>query len=214
MGRRKSVSTSTGLEIVLDRAFSEGLAVGTLKDLDVLVPVDGWKLQQLMRSESVRNAALGGERVEFLGFQNRNVLEQKSRDVAIGQVVKSNANAFSDGSVVVFSRWNVLALESIVKLCIHVVFDFFEEGFELNVRLDGSDIDRGSIVAAKDVVEGVVKTVSSAVLERDKGSVFDARINSGEHGHAIDAHDVEIKCKWAYFSAQGTRNLCHIWVQT
>jgi len=116
-------------------------------------------------------------------------------------VVNCNANVFSNGSVVTFSHWNVLALRSIVKLFIHVVFDFFEEGFELNVRLEGSDIDRGSIVAAKDVVKGVVKTFGSAVLERDKGSVFDARINSGEHGHAIDVHDVKVKCKWAYFSA-------------
>jgi len=95
----------------------------------------------------------------------------------------------------------VLALRSTIKLCVHVVFDFFEEGLEFNVRLNGSDINRCPIVAAEDVVEGVVKTFGSAVLERDKSSVFDARINSGEHGHAIDVHDVEVKCKWAYFSA-------------
>jgi len=190
-----------GFEIIFDRAFSESLAAGALKDLAVLVPVDGWKFQQLMRSEGVGNDALGREPVEFLGFGNRNVLEQKSRDVATGQVVNSNANAFSDGSVVAFSGWNVLALGSIVKLCIHVVFNFFKEGFELNVRLNRSRIDCGPIVAAEDVVKGVVKTFGSAVPERDKGSTFDVRINSGEHGHAIDAHDVEVKCKWAYFSA-------------
>jgi len=27
------------------------------------------------------------------------------------------------------------------------------------------------------------------------------RVNSGEHGHSIDVHDVEVKGKWAYFSA-------------
>jgi len=40
-----------------------------------------------------------------------------------------------------------------------------------------------------------------SVLERDQGSVFDARVNSGEHGHSIDVHNVEVKGKWAYFSA-------------
>jgi len=53
-----------------------------------------------------------------------------------------NADAFSNGSVVAFSCRDVLALRSIVELCIHVVFDFFEEGLEFNVQLDGSDINR------------------------------------------------------------------------
>jgi len=114
--------------------------------------------------------------------------------------MNSNAYAFSDGSVVAFSCRDMLALRSIVKLCVHVFFDFFEEGLEFNVRLDGSDIDCNPIVAAEDVVEGVVKTFGSAVLEWDKSSVFDARVNSGEHGHAIDVHDVEVKGKWSYFS--------------
>ena len=50
------------------------------------------------------------------------------------------------------------------------------------------------------------------VLERNKGSVFDARINSGEHGHVINAHDVAVKGKWAYFSASGTRDFSDICV--
>jgi len=129
------------------------------------------------------------------------VLEQKSRDVAIGQIMNCDVDAFSNGSVVAFSCRDVLALRSIVKLCIHVVFDFFEEGLEFNVRLNGSDINRSPIVAAQDVVEGVLKTFGCAVLEGNESSVFDARVNSGEHGHAIDVHDVEIKGKWAYFSA-------------
>jgi len=93
--------------------------------------------------------------------------------------VNGHADAFGNGSVVAFSCRDVLALRSIVKLCIHVVFDFFEEGLEFNVRLDGSDINHCRIVAVEDVVEGVVKAFGSAVLERDKGSVFDARSQQG-----------------------------------
>jgi len=44
----------------------------------------------------------------------------------------------------------------------------------------------------------LVKAFSGVVLERDKGSVFDARVNSGEHGHSIDAHDVKVKGKCKY----------------
>jgi len=36
-----------------------------------------------VRSESVGEAALGWEPIEFLGFVNSNVLEQQARDVAI-----------------------------------------------------------------------------------------------------------------------------------
>ena len=112
-----------------------------------------------------------------------------------------HADAFGNGSVVAFCCRDVLALWSIVKLCIHVVFDVFEERLEFDVRFDGSDIDRSSVVAAQDVVEGVVETFGSAVLQRNEGPVFDARINSCKHGHTIDIHNVEVKGKWAYFSA-------------
>jgi len=61
-------------EIILDCAFGEGLAIRALKDLDVLVPVDGWKFQELVGSESVREAALGRKPIEFLSFGNSNVL--------------------------------------------------------------------------------------------------------------------------------------------
>jgi len=44
-----------------------------LKDLYVLVPVNGWKLQELVRGESVGEAAVGREPIEFLGFRNSNV---------------------------------------------------------------------------------------------------------------------------------------------
>ena len=40
----------------------------------------------------------------------------------------------------------------------------------------------------------------SGVLEWDKGPAFDARINSGEHGHTVDVHDIKVESKWAYFS--------------
>jgi len=84
----------------------------------------------------------------------------------------------SYGAVVAFGCWNMLALRGVIKLRIHVVFNIFEERLELDVGINGSDIDSGAIVATKDIVEGVVKAFGSAVLERDKGSVFDARINS------------------------------------
>jgi len=93
-----------------------------------------------------------------------------------------HTNAISYGLVVAFSSGNMLVLRGVVKLGIHVVFNVFEESLELDVGVNGSDIDSGAIVAAKDVVEGVegvVEAFGSAVLERDKGSVFDARINSG-----------------------------------
>ena len=73
----------TLFEIILDCTFSEGLAVRALKDLYVLIPVNGRKLQQLVRGEGVGEAALGWEPVEFLGFGNSNVLQQQARDVAI-----------------------------------------------------------------------------------------------------------------------------------
>jgi len=95
----------------------------------------------------------------------------------------------------------MFALRGVVKLGIHVVFNVFKERLALDVRFNGSDIDGGLIVAAKNVVEGVVQTFGGAVLEWDKGSAFDARINSGEHGHPIDIHDVKVESKWAYFSA-------------
>jgi len=66
-------------EIILDRAFREGLAIRALKDLDVLVPVDGWKLQELVRGESVGEAALGWEPIAFLDFGNSNVLRTAKR---------------------------------------------------------------------------------------------------------------------------------------
>jgi len=166
-------------EIILDRTFSEGLAIRALKDLYVLVPVNGWKLQELVRGESVGEATLGREPVELLGFKNSNVLEQQARDVAIREVMDGHTNAISYGSIVAFSCWDMLPLRGAVKLFIHVAFNVFEESIELDVGVNGNDIDSGTIVVAKDVVEGVVEAFGSAVLERDKGSVFDARINSG-----------------------------------
>jgi len=112
----------------------------------------------------------------------------------------SHTNAISYGSVVAFGCWNMLALRGVVKLGIHLVFSIFEERFELDVRINGSDIDGGPIVASKDIVEGVVEAFGGSVLELNKGPVFDARINSGEHGHAVDVHDVKVESKWAYFS--------------
>jgi len=85
----------------------------------------------------------------------------------------------------------MLTLRGVVKLGVHVVFNILEERLELDVRINGSDIDGGPIVSSKDIVGGVVEVFGSAVLEWDKGSAFDARINSGEHGYAIDVHDVE-----------------------
>jgi len=131
------------------------------------------------RGESVGEAALSWEPIEFLGFGNSNVLEQQARDVAIREVIDGNKNAISCDSVVAFNCWNMLALRGAVKLGIHVVFNVFEESFEFDVRVNGSDVDGGAIVVAQGVVEGVVEAFGSAVLERDKGSVFDARINSG-----------------------------------
>jgi len=89
-----------------------------------------------------------------------------------------HTNVISYGSVDAFSCWDMLARRGVVKLCIHVVFNVFEESVELNVGINGSDIDSGAIVAARDVVEGVVMAFGSAVLERDKSSAFDARIKS------------------------------------
>jgi len=81
-GEEKRVQRAL-FEIILDRAFSEGLATRALEDLHVLVPVNGWKFQELVRGESVGEAALGREPIEFLSFRNSNVLEQQARDVAI-----------------------------------------------------------------------------------------------------------------------------------
>jgi len=81
-GEEKHVQRAL-FEIILDCAFSEHLAIRALKDLDVLVPVNGWKYQELVRGESVGEAALDWEPIEFLGFGNSNVLEQQVRDVAI-----------------------------------------------------------------------------------------------------------------------------------
>jgi len=107
-----------------------------------------------------------------------------------------HTDAISNGSVVAFDCWNMLALRGIVKLGIHVVFNIFKERLELNVRINGSGIDGSPIVTSKDIVEEVVEAFGSVVLEGDKGPVFDVRINSGEHWH-----DVEVESKWAYFSA-------------
>jgi len=70
-------------EIILDCAFSEGLAVRALKDLCNLVPLNGWKFQELVRGEGVGEAALGWEPVEFLSFGNSNVFQQQAGEVAI-----------------------------------------------------------------------------------------------------------------------------------
>jgi len=47
----------------------------------------------------------------------------------------------------------MFALRDVVKLCVHVVFNIFEERFELNVRFNRSDIDGSVIASAEDVVE-------------------------------------------------------------
>ena len=188
-GEEKRVQRAL-FEIILDCSFGEGLAIRALEDLYIIVPVNGWEFQELVRGESVGEAALGQEPIEFLSFPNSNVLEQQARDVAVRQVMDGHTDAISDGSFVAFCCRNMLALR-IVKLGIHVVFDVFKESFELDVRINGSDIDGGPIVSSKDIVEGVVEAFGSAVLEWDKSPAFDARINSGEHGHTVDVHDVE-----------------------
>jgi len=114
------------------------LAVRALEDLYVLIPVNGWKLQQLVRGEGIGEAALGWEPVEFLGIGNSNVFEQQSWDVAIGKVMDGHTNAISDGSVVAFSSLDMLV---------------FKESLELDVRINRGDIDGGSIVSVEDVVE-------------------------------------------------------------
>jgi len=82
-GTKEQRVQSALFEIVLDRAFSEGLTVRALKDLNVLVLVAGWKFQELVGSESIGEAVLSWKSIEFLGFRNGNVLEQQSRDVSI-----------------------------------------------------------------------------------------------------------------------------------
>jgi len=76
-----------------------------------------------------------------------------------------HTDVISYGSVVAFSCWDMLALRGIVKLGIHVVFNIFKERLELDVRINGSDIDGSLIVSSKDIVEGVVEAFGSAVLE-------------------------------------------------
>jgi len=123
-------------EIILDRAFSKGLATRALKDLCILVPVNWWKFQELVRGEHVREAALGWEPLQFLGFGNGNVLWQQTWDVATGKVMDGHTDAISYGAVVAFSSWDMFALRGAVKLGIHVVFDVFEESLELDVRIN------------------------------------------------------------------------------
>jgi len=106
-----------------------------------------------VRGESVGVVALSGEPVEFLGFGNSNVLEQQARDVTTREALDGHTNAISCGLVVASSCWDMLALRGMVKLCIHVVFNIFEESLELDVGVNGSDVDGGAIAAAKDIVE-------------------------------------------------------------
>jgi len=124
------------LEIILDRAFSKGLTVRALKDLYILVPVNWWKFQQLVRGEGIGETTLGREPVKFLGFGNSNVLEQQTWEVAIRKAMDCHSNAMSYGAVVAFSSWDMLALRGIVKLGIHVVFDVVEECLELDVGIN------------------------------------------------------------------------------
>jgi len=88
-----------------------------------------------------------GNQLSFLVFQ------QQARDVAIRKAMDGHTDAISDGLIVAFSSWDMLALRGVVKLGIHVVFKVFEESLELDVGINRSDIDSGAIVAAKDVVE-------------------------------------------------------------
>jgi len=125
-GEEKRVERAL-FEIILDCAFSEGLTVRALKDLYVLVPVNGWKFQEVVRGEGVGEAALGWEPVEFLSFGNSNVFQQQARDVATRKAMDGHADAISYGLVVAFSSWDMFALQGVVELGIHVVFNGFEE---------------------------------------------------------------------------------------
>jgi len=86
------------------------LTTRTLEDLNVFVPINGWKLQELVGSESVGQAVLRREPAEFLSFGNDNVLEQCARNVAMREVMDGYTNAISDCVIVAFGCRNMFAL--------------------------------------------------------------------------------------------------------
>jgi len=82
-GTKEQRVQSALFEIVLDRTFSASLSTRALEDVHVFVRVDGWKFQELVGSESIGEVVLGWKPIEFLGFGNSNVLEQRAGVVAI-----------------------------------------------------------------------------------------------------------------------------------